>query len=268
MAIKILKVKPGETTEFSKRLSLECLFKEISILAECDHANIVKIKAANFDGIITTLMCTASQGDEGLLRRGNDSSSNGSDNITRQLNQLVQGTHLDSMAEEDRLEARRSYGSEDSPSPSEPVVVKKRGPICYFVMNAAKYGELFRLIDINHEPLSERTGSYLFRQLVEGLQYLHETMGVVHRDIKPENLLIDKHFRLVIADFNFATRLEPKVTLNETGFVSTENAGAQCADQSWDKNYDPIVRRDITVGSFAYNAPELWEIEQRLAELR
>lgn len=57
VAIKILKVK---ACEFSKRLSLECLFKEISILSECDHKNIVKIKAANFDGVIATLLCPES----------------------------------------------------------------------------------------------------------------------------------------------------------------------------------------------------------------
>jgi len=28
------------------------------------------------------------------------------------------------------------------------------------------------------------------------------------------------------------------------------------------------VRRDISVGSVAYNPPELWEIESRLSELR
>ena len=37
VAIKILKVKAGKTTEFSKHSSLECLYSEISILADCDH---------------------------------------------------------------------------------------------------------------------------------------------------------------------------------------------------------------------------------------
>ena len=76
-------------------------------------------------------------------------------------------------------------------------------------MNFAKYGELYRLVEMN-ERLSEPLVRYLFKQLVDGLHYLHKEIGVVHRDIKPENLLIDKHFRLVIADFNFATRLTQK----------------------------------------------------------
>ena len=60
VAIKILKVKVGRTCEFSKHQSLECLFSEISILADCDHKNIVRIKAANFDGVIVKMMCPAS----------------------------------------------------------------------------------------------------------------------------------------------------------------------------------------------------------------
>ena len=32
--------------------------------------------------------------------------------------------------------------------------------------------------------------------------------------------------------------------------------------------FDPTVKRDISVGSVAYNAPELWEIEQRVSEIR
>ena len=73
---------------------------------------------------------------------------------------------------------------------------------------------------------------------------------MVHRDIKPENLLIDKDFRLIIADFNFATRL----ARTHTSMLAP--------------TFDPTVKRDISVGSVAYNAPELWEIEQRVSEIR
>ena len=155
------------------------------------------------------------------------------------------------MAEEDRLEAA-AITSSDSQENEEPVVVKRQGPICYYVMNFAKYGELFRLVEIN-ERLSEELILYLFKQLMDGLEYLHKTVGVVHRDIKPENLLIDKHFRLIIADFNFATRLGH--TQNNNNF-----AGPQ--------TFESVVKRDISVGSVAYNAPELWEIESRLSEMR
>lgn len=89
---------------------------------------------------------------------------------------------------------------------------------------------------------------------MDGLHYLHTVKGVVHRDIKPENLLIDKNFRLVIADFNFATRLTPA----QSHGAGAGSLLAQCRD---DKSYDSTVRRDISVGSVAYNAPELWEIE-------
>ena len=69
------------------------------------------------------------------------------------------------LAEEDRLEAGCSYGSEEE---EEPLVVKRQGPICYYVMNFAKYGELYRLIEIN-DNLSEPLVRYLFKQLMDGL---------------------------------------------------------------------------------------------------
>ena len=52
VAVKILKVKEGRASEFSKYQSLDCLYSEISILADCDHKNIVKMKATSFDGTI------------------------------------------------------------------------------------------------------------------------------------------------------------------------------------------------------------------------
>lgn len=73
----------------------------------------------------------------------------------------------------------------------------------------------------------------------------------MHRDIKPENLLIDRKFKLVIADFNFATNLQP----------------ANVA-KSEPRLFDPTVQRNFNVGSEAYNAPELWQIEERETEMR
>ncbi|EGT38797.1 hypothetical protein CAEBREN_02744 [Caenorhabditis brenneri] len=62
-------------------------------------------------------------------------------------------------------------------------------------------GELFRKISAE---MSLAKVKFYFRQLVDGLSFLHEN-GVVHRDIKPENLLLTKSDILKIADFGFAT---------------------------------------------------------------
>lgn len=92
VAVKILKVKEGRTSEFSKEQSLDGLFSEISILADCDHQNIVKIKAASFDGVIVKMLCAPNQNEENLLKdknKASSSSSNGSGAVTRQLSELT-----------------------------------------------------------------------------------------------------------------------------------------------------------------------------------
>ena len=69
-------------------------------------------------------------------------------------------------------------------------------------MKLAEYGELYRFIE-HTDRFSEKLARHLFAQMIQGLEYLHFN-GIAHRDIKPENLLIDKKFRLIIADFGFA----------------------------------------------------------------
>jgi len=75
-------------------------------------------------------------------------------------------------------------------------------------MKLAQLGEVYQLLETNGDIFTTGMVKNLFEQLVSGLTYLHQVKGVVHRDIKPENLLIDKKFRLIIADFNFATKLK------------------------------------------------------------
>ncbi|KAJ3123245.1 hypothetical protein HK098_002083 [Nowakowskiella sp. JEL0407] len=60
------------------------------------------------------------------------------------------------------------------------------------------------LMDINinktETPFTEDTARYFFRQIILGIEYLHDH-NIVHRDIKPDNLLIDENNVLKIVDF-------------------------------------------------------------------
>ncbi|KHJ89485.1 kinase domain protein, partial [Oesophagostomum dentatum] len=62
--------------------------------------------------------------------------------------------------------------------------------------------DLFELA-MNKGGVGKSTAKHLFRQLLEGLAFLHD-LSVAHRDIKPENLLVDRRGNLKIADFGLA----------------------------------------------------------------
>lgn len=66
------------------------------------------------------------------------------------------------------------------------------------VMEYCTGGDLFAAIQRGN--MSQEEIDCCFKQVVEGVKYLHE-MGVSHRDLKPENLLIDSMGRIKITDF-------------------------------------------------------------------
>ncbi|KAG9322336.1 hypothetical protein KVV02_001557 [Mortierella alpina] len=72
------------------------------------------------------------------------------------------------------------------------------------VMEFAAGGDLFNLLTKSHPPISLNEKHCLWRQLVNGVQYMH-SMGVAHRDLKPENILIDGSGRILkLTDFGIA----------------------------------------------------------------
>ncbi|CAI4219227.1 unnamed protein product [Parascedosporium putredinis] len=103
-----------------------------------------------------------------------------------------------------------------------------KGEYCE-VMEFCAGGDLHSLI-VAAVKLEVQEADCLFKQLMRGVNYLHE-MGVAHRDLKPENLLLTTHGALKITDFG----------------------NGECFRMAWEK--DPHMVSGLC-GSAPYIAPE------------
>jgi len=67
----------------------------------------------------------------------------------------------------------------------------------------APYGNFLNFVLSNYCNFTEKLIRTYFRQLIEGLEYLHN-LEIAHLDIKLENLLLGEDFNLKIADFDLS----------------------------------------------------------------
>lgn len=80
---------------------------------------------------------------------------------------------------------------------------------CHYLI--LEYADNQTIMELMNKPeykrgLPEKYAKFLFRQLIQGLRYIHQT-GIAHLDIKPDNLLLTKKGTLKIADFGMSRQV-------------------------------------------------------------
>jgi serine/threonine-protein kinase Chk1 len=112
-------------------------------------------------------------------------------------------------------------------------------------------GELYDFVD-QQSPLSEDRVRKVFKQIVLGLQHLHDA-GIAHRDLTLENVMYSKSGCCKLIDFGMSLRL-PRVSNNE----NADDEGAN------DDRSKPVLNipPQGTCGKPNYIAPEVMENAQ------
>jgi serine/threonine protein kinase len=82
----------------------------------------------------------------------------------------------------------------------------------YTLMEYAPYGDFYEVITNPKIQKDVKLIRTYFRQLIQGLEYLH-SQGITHMDIKLENLLVGEDYSLKIADFDLSHMIGDKQVL-------------------------------------------------------
>jgi BR serine/threonine kinase len=85
----------------------------------------------------------------------------------------------------------------------------------YMILELGAGGELFDYL-VSQQRLSRREAMGFFREIIYGLEYLHQH-GICHRDLKPENILLDASNHIKIADFGFARWMKSNIAETSCG---------------------------------------------------
>ncbi|CAD8083042.1 unnamed protein product [Paramecium sonneborni] len=111
----------------------------------------------------------------------------------------------------------------------------------YLITQLCRGGNLEQAIKKLEEPLPFLTVKVIFRQIVEGIKYMHD-IGLMHRDIKPGNIL----FRQPVSLKQFGLSVQDGPLISDFGVSST-------------------IQKQLNVyqycGSYGYMAPEVFACE-------
>ena len=81
------------------------------------------------------------------------------------------------------------------------------------VMELCPGGDLLNYVR-KRRKLNEKYARFVFKQIMEGIAYLHDN-NVAHRDIKLDNILLDGHGNIKLGDFGVSRKIEENEILFE-----------------------------------------------------
>lgn len=81
----------------------------------------------------------------------------------------------------------------------------------YLLVEWCPHGDLHDNSIKLKQPMGELVSRYLFKQIVDAIDYLHSTAKFVHRDVKLENILLDKNHNIKLCDFAMSKTLSDQM---------------------------------------------------------
>jgi len=148
------------------------------------------------------------------------------------------------------------------------------------VTEFAPFGDAFQFISKHHKNLSENFLRTFFRDLIEGLEYIH-SQKVAHLDLKLENMLVGEDCRVKIADFDLSCHFRDThlKTKGSRCFRAPEMISQKCKDPCAADIYsagivlfvmkcggvlphtEEMLLKDINLYKLLYNNnPEFWRM--------
>ncbi|MDP1884443.1 MAG: serine/threonine-protein kinase [Candidatus Moranbacteria bacterium] len=152
------------------------------------------------------------------------------------------------------------------------VIEDEAGKNFFLVMEYIDGKNLREILNEN-EKLKEEDAVILFKQILEGLDYLHnlrgdgEDIGIIHRDLKPENILVQNNGRIKIVDFGISKVID-FTSITSTGevfgtgpYMSPEQiTDSKHIDKRSDLYTAGVILYEMLTGFFPYDfqyQPEL-----------
>ena len=79
----------------------------------------------------------------------------------------------------------------------------------FIVMEYLEKSDLFRYIREPHISLNELHAKLIFKKILKCVQYCHNNK-ICHLDIKLDNILLDKNYKIKLADFGVSKEIPEK----------------------------------------------------------